>query len=58
MNDIDINQYFSIDKPIIIPQIVQQNSLDNTKKTKTHVSRNDYDDTNEQDSTKYKIEIY
>jgi hypothetical protein len=53
MHDIDINQYFSIDKPINTLQINKQNSLDNTKQTKTHVPRNEYDNTNEQESISY-----
>jgi hypothetical protein len=58
MQDIDINRYFSIDKPISIPQIPKQNSVDYAKQTKTHFPINDHDDTNEQELNKYKIEIY
>jgi hypothetical protein len=53
MNDIDINQYFSIDKPIIIPltpsNINKQNSLDNIKQIKTDFLKKENDDTNEQE---------
>ena len=39
MNNLDINQYFSIDKPIITPlmslNVNKQNSVENLKQTKT-----------------------
>jgi len=58
MNDIDINRYFSIDKPIIIPiissNINKQNSLDNIKQIKTDFFKKENDNTNEQESIKYK----
>jgi hypothetical protein len=58
MNDININRYFSIDKPIIIPTISsninKQNSLDNIKQIKTDFFKKENDNTNEQESIKYK----
>jgi hypothetical protein len=55
MQDIDINRYFSIDKPIIVNhEIPKQNLLEHVKQTKTHLP----DDVNEQESNRYKIEIY
>ncbi len=58
MNDIDINRYFSIDKPINPPvissNINKQNSLDNIKQIKTDIFKKENDHTNEQESIKYK----
>jgi hypothetical protein len=49
-NDIDINQYFSIDKPINIPStqpnINKRHSSDNIKPTKTEFFKKENDDTN------------
>ena len=46
MQDIDINRYFSIDKPIIIPEIPKQ---EHVKQIKRHLS----EEINEQESNKY-----
>jgi hypothetical protein len=54
MNDIDINRYFSIDKPIVTPRISlninKQNSSDNIKPTKIDFIKKGNDEANEHES--------
>jgi len=57
MKDIDINQYFSFDKPIDIPVTplndTKQDSFENMKKTsKTDLSKKEDKDFNEQEYNK------